>query len=90
MVTEYNRNLIMRRRMEAEKAALELEKAGVVQSAEVKAVEVKEEKPAVKENLTAEKPKEMPKAEDKPEAKEPPKAETKKKTDAEKLKKGKK
>lgn len=80
MVTEYNRNLIMRRRMEAEKAALELEKAGVVQSAEVKAVEVKEQ----------EKPKEMPKAEDKPEAKEPPKAETKKKTDAEKLKKGKK
>lgn len=85
MVTEYNKNIIMRRRMEAEKAALELEKAGVVQSAEVKAVEVKEEKPAVKENLTAEKPKEQPA----PKA-EAPKAETKKKTDAEKLKKGKK
>lgn len=70
----------MRRRMEAEKAALELEKAMAVQSAEVKAVEVKEEKPAVKENLTTEKPKEQPAL----------KAETKKKTDAEKLKKGKK
>ena len=85
MVTEYNRNLIMRRRMEAEKAALELEKAMAVQSAEVKAVEVKEGKPAVKENLTAEKPKEQPA----PKV-EAPKAETKKKTDAEKLKKGKK
>ena len=71
---EYNKNIIMRRRMEAEKAALELEKAGAVQSAEVKAVEVKEEKP---------KEQPAPKA-------EAPKAETKKKTDAEKLKKGKK
>jgi hypothetical protein len=85
MVTEYNKNIIMRRRMEAEKAALELEKAGAVQSAEVNAVEVKEEKPAVKENLTAEKLKEQPALKT-----EAQKAETKKKTDAEKLKKGKK
>lgn len=79
MVTEYNRNLIMQRRLAAEKAAAELEKAGAVVSANAKPVEVKpaEEKPVEKAEPVAVKA-------EKAETAKP------KKTDAEKLKKGRK
>ena len=91
MVTEYNLNVIMRRRLEAEKAAEELKNSGAVKTAETKpaeAVNVKEpveasgaEAKAV--SIEAEKP---------VEAVEVKKTETvrPKKSDAEKLRKGKK
>lgn len=63
MVTEYNRNLIMQRRLEAEKAARELEKAGAVVSADTKPVEVKPETETVAE-VKAEPKMEKPKKTD--------------------------
>lgn len=89
MVTEYNLNVIMRRRLEAEKAAEELKNSGAVKTAETKPAEAVNEKESVEASkaeavsIEAEKP---------VEAVEVKKTETvrPKKSDAEKLRKGKK
>ena len=86
MVTEYNYNVIMRRRLEAEKAAEELKNSGAVKTAETKPAEaVKVMESAVTPPVSADdaEPVEVV-VEKKAEAVKP------KKTDAEKLKKGKK
>ena len=87
MVTEYNLNVIMRRRLEAEKAAEELKNSGAVKTAETKPAEAvnkpAEASKAEADSVEAEKPVEAVEVK-KTEAVRP------KKSDAEKLRKGKK
>jgi|GEM_PF-5930893 hypothetical protein len=87
MVTEYNRNIIMRRRLEAARAAEELKKSGAVNAAGAKPADVVKESAEIPAQAAEPIPVEVDEqaaVEKKTESAKP------RKTDAEKLKKGKK